>query len=74
MATESHDEATVVRHSAFVEFQRDERRTAVMLLAVLLVAAAFFALGIMVGRWTAADDVRARDEGVHVNAPPAPAN
>jgi hypothetical protein len=41
------------RHSAFAEFQRDERRPAVLLLTILLVAALFFALGIMVGRWTA---------------------
>jgi hypothetical protein len=41
------------RHSAFTEFQRDERRPAVLLLTILLVAALFFALGIMVGRWTA---------------------
>jgi hypothetical protein len=40
-------------HSALAEFQRDERRPAVLLLTVLLVAALFFALGIMVGRWTA---------------------
>ena len=43
------------RHSALEEFRRDERRPAVLLLAVLLVAAAFFALGILVGRWTATD-------------------
>ena len=41
------------RHSALAEFQRDERRTALLLLAVLIVAALFFTLGIMVGRWTA---------------------
>jgi hypothetical protein len=40
-------------HSALAEFQRDERRPAVLLLTILLVAALFFALGIMVGRWTA---------------------
>jgi hypothetical protein len=39
-------------HSALAEFQRDERRPAVLLLAILIVAAIFFALGIMVGRWT----------------------
>jgi hypothetical protein len=41
------------RHSALAEFQRDERRPAVLLLTILIVAALFFALGIMVGRWTA---------------------
>jgi hypothetical protein len=40
-------------HSALTEFQRDERRPAVLLLTLLIVAALFFALGIMVGRWTA---------------------
>lgn len=40
-------------HSALAEFQRDERRPAVLLLTILVVAALFFALGIMVGRWTA---------------------
>ncbi|HEY0547696.1 MAG TPA: hypothetical protein VGC91_20105 [Pyrinomonadaceae bacterium] len=39
------------RHSAFEEFSRDERRPAVLLLAGLAIAALFFALGIMVGRW-----------------------
>lgn len=41
------------RHSALTEFQRDERRPAVLLLTILIVAALFFARGIMVGRWTA---------------------
>jgi hypothetical protein len=41
------------RHSALAEFQRDERRPAVLLLTILIIAALFFALGIMVGRWTA---------------------
>ncbi|MBV9210396.1 MAG: hypothetical protein JOZ52_07195 [Acidobacteria bacterium] len=40
------------RHSALEEFSRDERRPAVLLLAGLIIAAIFFALGIMVGRWT----------------------
>ena len=40
------------RHSALAELRRDERRPAVMLLLILLIAALFFALGIMVGRWT----------------------
>ncbi|MBA3766128.1 MAG: SPOR domain-containing protein [Acidobacteria bacterium] len=40
------------RHSALEELARDERRPAVMLLSALLLAAVFFALGIMFGRWT----------------------
>jgi hypothetical protein len=40
------------RHSALEEFSRDERRPAVMLLGALVIAVLFFALGIMVGRWT----------------------
>jgi hypothetical protein len=39
------------RHSALEEFSRDERRPAVLLLGALVIAAIFFALGIMVGRW-----------------------
>ncbi len=39
------------RHSAFQEFSRDERRPAVLMLGALVIAAIFFALGIMVGRW-----------------------
>ncbi len=41
-----------IRHSAFAEFNRDERRPAVLLLAALVVAAVFFAIGIFVGRLT----------------------
>ena len=76
MPTGAHHDEPGARHSALAEFQRDERRPAVMLLALLLVAAAFFALGIMVGRWTAADGAarQARDANVHVSASPAPAN
>lgn len=40
-------------HSAFEEFSRDERRPAVILLSALILAAIFFAIGIMFGRWTA---------------------
>ena len=69
MATESQEERRGTRHSALEEFQRDERRPAVLLLAILLVAAAFFALGIMVGRWTTAADGRARGAAVNTNAP-----
>ncbi|HYO99071.1 MAG TPA: hypothetical protein VER76_02555 [Pyrinomonadaceae bacterium] len=47
--------AGAVRHSAFEEFRRDERRPAVLLLGALVIAALFFALGIMVGRWMTDD-------------------
>ncbi len=40
-------------HSALEEFSRDERRPAVILLSALILAATFFAIGIMFGRWTA---------------------
>jgi cell division protein FtsN len=40
------------RHSALEELVRDERRPAVVLLSALLLAAIFFAFGIMFGRWT----------------------
>lgn len=55
MATETQKYPTESepRHSALAELSRDERRPAVMLLLILLIAALFFALGIMVGRWTA---------------------
>jgi hypothetical protein len=43
------------RHSALQEFSRDERRPAVLLLGGLAIAAIFFAIGIMVGRWSAGD-------------------
>ncbi len=39
-------------HNALSEFSRDERRPAVMLLGALVIAAIFFAIGIMVGRLT----------------------
>lgn len=55
MSTETQnpsDEQEKVRHSAFEEFSRDERRPAVLLLAGLIIAAIFFALGILFGRWT----------------------
>ena len=47
--------AAAARHSAFEEFRRDERRPAVLLLGALVIAALFFALGIMIGRWIADD-------------------
>ncbi|HEX8128619.1 MAG TPA: hypothetical protein VF527_05905 [Pyrinomonadaceae bacterium] len=56
--TTPHDEratAAAVRHSAFEEFRRDERRPAVLLLGALVIAALFFAIGIMLGRWMADD-------------------
>jgi hypothetical protein len=41
------------RHSALEEFSRDERRPAVLLLSALVIAVLFFAIGMIVGRWTA---------------------
>jgi|GEM_PF-2586835 len=77
--TSPHDErsAATVRHSAFEEFRRDERRPAVLLLAALVIAAIFFALGIMLGRWMADDkDASGRRPPEVSNqsstAPPAP--
>jgi hypothetical protein len=56
------------RHSALREFSRDERRPAVLLLSALVIAALFFAIGIMVGRWTAEPNAKS-------DVPPkAPAN
>jgi septal ring-binding cell division protein DamX len=46
------------RHSALREFSRDERRPAVLLLSALVIAALFFAIGIMVGRWTAEPNMK----------------
>jgi hypothetical protein len=43
---------TETRHSALEEFARDERRPAVMLLSALIIAAIFFAVGIIFDRWT----------------------
>lgn len=51
--TQKHPVENEPHHSALAEFSRDERRPAVVLLVILLIAALFFALGIMVGRWTA---------------------
>jgi hypothetical protein len=57
MATDTHNYTEQAdyesRHSALKEFGRDERRPAVLLLSALVIAALFFAIGIMVGRWTA---------------------
>ncbi|HYG12132.1 MAG TPA: hypothetical protein VD835_19450 [Pyrinomonadaceae bacterium] len=68
--TTSHDEhaAASVRHSALAEFQHDERRPAVLLLGALVLAAVFFALGIMLGRWMTDD----KDASGH--RPPAAVN
>jgi SPOR domain len=54
------------RHSALEEFSRDERRPAVLLLAGLAIASVFFAIGILVGRWSTG-------AGVGVSAPSRPA-
>ena len=59
------------RHSALEEFQRDERRPAVMLLLMLVIAALFFALGIIIGRWMAESDVR-RSTGKPAATSPSP--
>lgn len=57
------------RHSALEELRRDERRPALILLSALLLAAIFFALGIMVGRWTTQT---ATQTPAQTNAPPPP--
>jgi hypothetical protein len=44
------------QHSALDEFRRDERRPAVLLLGALVIAAVFFAFGILLGRWMADAD------------------
>jgi len=57
MSTDTHKYVNQVeqesRHSAFQEFSRDERRPAVLLLSGLVLAALFFAIGLLFGRWTA---------------------
>lgn len=59
-------------HSAFEEFRRDERRPAVLLLGALVIAAVFFALGIMLGRWMADDNNASRERPPQtVNQPSA---
>jgi cytoskeletal protein RodZ len=57
------------RHSALEELKRDERRPAVILLSALLLAAIFFAFGIMVGRWTTQTRTQTRAQEV-APAPP----
>jgi hypothetical protein len=51
------------RHSALEEFARDERRPAVLLLGALVIAAIFFALGIVFDRWT-------NNRNIHLASPP----
>jgi septal ring-binding cell division protein DamX len=57
MSTDTHKYVNQVeqelRHSAFQEFSRDERRPAVLLLSGLVLAVLFFAIGLLFGRWTA---------------------
>jgi sporulation related protein len=64
------------RHSALEEFSRDERRPAVLLMAGLLIASVFFAIGIMVGRWSIRGPVGSRpsaaSSGATTNATPTP--
>jgi cytoskeletal protein RodZ len=60
MSTDTHkyvsEAEREARHSALAEFSRDERRPAVLLLSALLIAVLFFAIGLLVGRWTAEPD------------------
>lgn len=71
MATDTHNYTEQAeyesRHSALREFSRDERRPAVLLLSALVLAALFFAIGILVGRWTA------EPSAAQVNASSSPA-
>jgi hypothetical protein len=64
------------RHSALEEFSRDERRPAVLLMAGLLIATVFFALGMMVGRWSigGGSPPRVASSGATTKATPAPSN
>jgi len=71
----SDEHESEVPHSAFEEFTRDERRPAVLLLAGLVIASIFFALGILFGRWTdkrgtdAPAATSQPDQGSSVNRP-----
>ncbi|HEX8845880.1 MAG TPA: hypothetical protein VF791_14605 [Pyrinomonadaceae bacterium] len=60
MAVDTHNYSEQLkreaRHSALEEFSRDERRPAVLLLSALVLAVLFFAIGLLVGRWTATRD------------------
>ena len=60
------------RHSALEELKRDERRPAVILLSALLLAAIFFAFGIMVGRWTAQTSTGTPPLGTMTTTSPPP--
>ena len=63
------------RHSALEEFSRDERRPAVLLLAGLAIASVFFAIGILVGRWsTGAGPVVSAPSRPAAQATPTPSN
>ena len=63
------------RHSALEEFSRDERRPAVLLLAGLAIASVFFAIGILVGRWsTGAGSGVSAPSRPAAQATPAPSN
>lgn len=62
------------RHSALEELARDERRPAVVLLSALVLAAIFFAFGIMVGRWTAQTSPQALPAANAPTQPPSTSN
>ncbi|HEX8141063.1 MAG TPA: hypothetical protein VF553_00600 [Pyrinomonadaceae bacterium] len=78
MSTETDKYETEIerepRHSAFEEFSRDERRPAVMLLSALLLSALFFAIGIMVGRWTVEPLSQTGAASSAPTPPPTPSN
>ena len=67
MSTDTHKYTKRVeqesRHSAFEEFSRDERRPAVLLLSALIIAAIFFAAGLLFGRWTAEPETSLNGSG-----------
>ena len=56
-------------HNALSEFTHDERRPAVLLLSALVIAAIFFAIGIMVGRLTS-DSANATKTSPALNTAP----
>lgn len=57
-------------HNALSEFGRDERRPAVLLLGALVIAAIFFAIGIMVGRLTGDNNANTTKANPAVNNTP----
>ncbi|HMF57848.1 MAG TPA: SPOR domain-containing protein [Pyrinomonadaceae bacterium] len=57
-----------IKHSALEEFSRDERRPAVILLGLLALGAVFFAIGILVGRFTVEDMVSAHSPQAQTSA------